>query len=47
MLAEGEWRKELLFLDSYDHLLKIVRSDVSFATATTTVNRILSSDLGM
>jgi hypothetical protein len=46
-IAKGEWLKVLLLLDSYDHLLEIVGGDVSFATATTTVDRVLSLNLRM
>jgi hypothetical protein len=45
--AEGKWLQIFLLLDSDDHLLKIVGRDMSFATATSTVDRVLSSDLRM
>jgi len=45
--AKGKWLQILLLLDSDDHLLKIVGRDMSFAAATSTVDRILSSDLRM
>lgn len=47
MCAEGKWLQIFLLLDSDDHLLKIVRRDMSFATAASTVDGVLSSDLRM
>jgi hypothetical protein len=45
-VAEGKRAEVLLLLDGYDHLLEIVWGDVSFATATTALYRILSLNLG-
>jgi hypothetical protein len=45
--AEGKWPQILLLLDCDNHLLKIVWCDVSFATATSAMDGILSSDLRM
>jgi hypothetical protein len=45
--TKGKWLQIFLFLDCDNHLLKIVGCDMSFATATSTVDRILSSDLRM